>query len=302
MKKEQLQEVVTNILYYLQTKISKGATLQEAIQKVQESQDIFDDIEYQALSVTETLEKLKESYKDIALESLESYKESNKEFQNIANKHQSSFQEIQQKDGHINLDLIQEKFADIQEHLVKEIKRANDEIARLSEKVTLLEEESNIDALTKIFNRRALEKYLETICKKGSLKHELHLIILDIDDFKKINDKYGHIAGDKILIFIAQTLKKMLRDGDKVFRYGGEEFVIILNRITTQNCKTIAQRILQTISKNHLIYKNNTIKVTVSMGATKFQNNDTPTSLLERADKALYEAKKGGKNRFISIG
>jgi diguanylate cyclase (GGDEF)-like protein len=123
---------------------------------------------------------------------------------------------------------------------------------------------------------------------------------LDVDDFKVINDTFGHIAGDKILIFIANILKKTLRDGDKVFRYGGEEFVIVLNRITDEHCKNITLRILELIRKNKLIYKGQSINVTMSIGATKYKESDNEDTLMSRADKALYRAKNSGKNQMYS--
>ena len=114
-------------------------------------------------------------------------------------------------------------------------------------------------------------------------------------NFKVINDTYGHIAGDKILIFIANILKKTLRDGDKIFRYGGEEFILILNRLDNIHCLKIASRILELINKNKLIYKGESINVTVSIGTTIYNISDTPDSMIHRADKALYRAKKDGK-------
>ncbi len=303
MTKNELKEIVLDILNYLKESIKgeKEITLEDAIAYLNGSSDIFNDIHYKRNSLDKTLEEMRERYKELAQESLESYENSNKNFQKLADEQKKHLQEIAPtSEGHIDLDLIKSKFTDIQEHMVKEVTRANEEIHRLNEKIKLLEEESNVDVLTKTFNRRALEKYLETICSKGKLKHELHLLMLDIDDFKSINDKFGHVAGDKILIFIAHLLMHMLRDGDKVFRFGGEEFVIVLNRIDDTSCQNIAQRILHQISSNSLVYKNDTIRVTVSIGATKFKEGDTPDSLLERADAALYEAKRAGKNKFVS--
>ena len=241
-----------------------------------------------------------EKFHALAKESIASYKNTNKAFEHIAKDQAEQIANIKNNE-HIDIDGLQEKFANIQEHMLSEVKRANSEIARLTEKVKLLEEESNLDPLTKVFNRRALQNYLKDVCNKGKLHHELHLLILDLDDFKQINDTYGHIAGDKILIFIAQILKKLLRDGDKIFRYGGEEFIVILNRITQENCEIISKRILQQISANKLIYQGDTINITVSIGTTKYKEGDTPESLISRADKALYEAKNSGKNRVVTL-
>lgn len=307
MKKEELKETLIAILHYLKSQISDDApvTLDDAIAYLQNDDMPLGNIDYQHNSLDKTLETIKDEYKQLAIESIDSYESSTKNMHSLAKKQHEelkSIEEAKKDEDTIDLDLIKEKFSSIQDHMVKEVERANAQIHQLKEKVKLLEEKSNLDALTKAFNRRALENYLEKLTKKGSLKRELHLLMIDIDNFKQINDKYGHVAGDKILVFIAHTLKKTLREGDKVFRYGGEEFVVILNRIDTQNCIKIANRILQLISTNKLVYKNNTIQVTVSAGGTKFIPGDTPESILERADKALYEAKKAGKNKFISNG
>lgn len=306
MKKEELKETILAILFYLKNNIENDAplTLDDAIAYLQSDDSPLEHIDYRHNSLDKTFEALKEEYKKLAVESIDSYENSTKQMQNIAKKQHEQIEAISSVkcEDTIDLDLIKEKFSNIQNHMLQEVQKANEQITQLKEKVKLLEESSNLDALTKTFNRRALEDYLEKLTRRGSLKRELHLLMLDIDNFKQINDQYGHIAGDKILIFIAQTLKKMLREGDKVFRYGGEEFVIVLNRIDAKNCLKIANRILKIISSNKLIYKNHTMQVTVSIGGTKYENGDTPESLLDRADKALYAAKQGGKNKFISEG
>ena len=303
MKKEELKETISAILHYLKSQINDDApvTLDDAIAYLQNDDLPLNDIDYQHNSLDKTLEAIKDEYKQLAIESIDSYENSTKNIHSIAKKQHEELKSIEHKDEDaIDLDLIKEKFSSLQDHMIQEVERANTQIHQLKEKVRLLEEKSNLDALTKAFNRRALENYLDRLTKKRNIKRELHLLMIDIDNFKQINDKYGHVAGDKILVFIAHTLKKTLRDGDKVFRYGGEEFVVILNRIDTQNCIKIAERILNLISSNKLIYKNDTIQVTVSAGGTKFLPGDTPESILERADKALYEAKQAGKNKFIS--
>ncbi|NPA65710.1 MAG: GGDEF domain-containing protein [Epsilonproteobacteria bacterium] len=307
MQKEDLQKVILNVLYYLKEELGRGSdsdlTLSEAIEHLKNSKSIFQNIDITQLTLEESLEHLNEKYKQLAKESIKSYKETNNNFQKIAKKHEKNLQDISNSASnetkHIDLDLIQSKFADIQEHMIHEITRANEQITLLTQKVRLLEEESNLDALTKVFNRRSMDLYLKKICQKAPFKNELHLLIIDIDDFKKINDTYGHIAGDKILIFITNLLKQLLRDGDKIFRYGGEEFVIVLNRVQTQGCLNVVKRILSQINSNKLIYKGDSIRVSVSIGSTQFKEGDTPDTLLSRADKALYKAKKTGKNRHV---
>lgn len=238
------------------------------------------------------------AYKELTKKSLTSYANTNDEIEKLNEMHKK----ILLKCNEVQLDLpeITDKFDKIQTQMTSEIKKANEIINFLHEQVKTLEKNSNLDSLTKIYNRRALSTYLKEICEKELLPHDLHALILDIDDFKKINDSHGHLAGDKVLIFIANILRKTLRDGDKVFRYGGEEFVIILNRLDDMQCKNITNRLINLIRNNKLIYKGVGLSVTMSIGATKFVQGDTPDSLIARADKALYKAKEKGKNQMYT--
>ncbi|WP_373035944.1 GGDEF domain-containing protein [Sulfurimonas sp.] len=235
------------------------------------------------------------AYKDIANKSLSSYANTNANIDKLTKMHEKTLMECSAQ--HIDLPSLTSKFDEIQSHMSDEVKKANEIISQLTTQVKTLEEKSNLDSLTKVFNRRALSSYLKNVCSNDNLPYEFHLLMLDIDDFKNINDKYGHVAGDKVLIFIANILKKTLRDGDKVFRYGGEEFIIILNRIDDSHCKKITNRLLDLVRGNKLIYKGEGLRVTMSIGTTKYAKGDTPDTLIARADKALYKAKKSGKNQ-----
>jgi diguanylate cyclase (GGDEF)-like protein len=238
------------------------------------------------------------AYKDIAEKSLASYADTNANIEKLTMLHEETLNECHET--HIDLPTLTSKFNEIQSHMTQEVQKANSIISQLTEQVKALEEKSNLDALTKVFNRRALSTYLENVCSTKELPYSFHMLILDIDDFKNINDTYGHVAGDKVLIFIANILRKTLRDGDKVFRYGGEEFIIILNRIDDELCLKITNRLLNLIRKNKLIYKGQNLNVTMSIGTTKYKDADTPDSLIARADSALYKAKKNGKNQIYS--
>ena len=301
MKKNELKSLVTQIYDTLleQIDMQEDATKEQLVNYLKDAVDVvseiddnnIDSIEHAKLMFTNT-------YKEIAKEGIESYESTNTKFAELSQKHEQTISEC--FNPQIDVNEIADKFSEIQTHMLDEISKANSVINSLTKQVKTLEDTSNLDSLTQVFNRRALTSYLSNICSKEGLPYNLHLLILDLDDFKTINDKHGHIAGDKILIFIANILKKTLRDGDKVFRYGGEEFIIILNRIDSSKCQDITSRLLKLVSDNKLIYKGENIKVTMSIGTTTLQPNDTPDSLINRADKALYVAKENGKNQVYS--
>ncbi|MDQ7044546.1 MAG: GGDEF domain-containing protein [Sulfurimonas sp.] len=301
MTKENLKSLVTQMYENLLEKINhqETASKDDVIEYLRDAVEVVASIADDKIdSIEHAKSAFNNAYQEIANKSISSYQHTNERFEILTQMHEETLSSC--NSSHIDIPFITEKFNDIQEHMLEEVKKANDIISKLSSKVTSLEKDSNLDSLTKVFNRRALSKYLNNLCSQTKLSYELHLLILDIDDFKTINDTYGHIAGDKILIFLANILKKTLRDGDKIFRYGGEEFILILNRIDALHCQKLASRILELVSKNKLIYKGESLGATVSIGTTIFTQKDTPDSLIARADKALYKAKKDGKNRICT--
>jgi len=301
MRKDDLKSLVTQMYEELLSNIDAQEEpnkdevvnyLKDAVVSISKIDDgAIDSIEHAKLAFTN-------AYKEIAHHSLSSYRDTNSKFEELSRLHKTAVNECRNHDGLIDIPSITTKFDEIQQHMMKEVSRANEVIKRLTQQVKDLEESSKLDSLTKVFNRKALDSYLEAVTAKGKLRHELHLLILDIDDFKYINDKYGHIVGDKVLIFLANILRKTLRDGDKIFRYGGEEFIIILNRIDADKCQEIAKRVVKIIGSNNLLYKGDTINITVSIGATTYHEGDTPDTLISRADKALYKSKHNGKNQM----
>jgi len=300
MNKTELKSLVNDICEDLLRNIDQEnePTKEQIVNYLQNTTNIVSGIDSNTQnSLEQTKEIFANAYKEIAKKGLSSYKNTNGKFEELRQIHKTT---IDKYAKHIDMDVITDKFNEIQTHMSDEVTKANEIISQLTQQIKTLEETSKLDALTKVFNRRALSSYLDMICSKKELKYELHMLMMDIDDFKMINDRYGHIAGDKILIFIANILKKTLRDGDKIFRYGGEEFIVVLNRIEKEECMQIASRLLKLVSTNKLIYKGETINVTLSIGTTVFVDGDTPDSLVARADKALYRAKENGKNQICS--
>ena len=154
---------------------------------------------------------------------------------------------------------------------------------------------ADLDPLTNLKNRRSLKQQLmQEIQYYENNIQQSSLLILDLDHFKKVNDIYGHTVGDQILIEFSKMLKKTVRETDSVYRYGGEEFVIIANNTRLKNAGKLAEYI-RNLTENTIHIDNN--PVTVSIGVAEVKKNDTDISWLHRADHALYRAK--GKNRNL---
>lgn len=238
-----------------------------------------------------------EEYKEIAQKSLASYSLTNEKIEEISEKHAELLNETAAATL-IDFGKITEKFSDIQNHLSDEVSRANEVINGLMEQVKTLEMKTSLDPLTKTFNRYALHEHLKVVLEKEKLDFEIFVLMIDLDNFKQINDRFGHVAGDKVLIFIAKLFKKALRDGDRVYRFGGEEFIIILNRTDLDGAKLVGERLLGLCRNNKPLFQNQQIPVTLSIGLTKVIPSDSIDTIIDRSDKALYRAKNSGKDRL----
>jgi len=169
----------------------------------------------------------------------------------------------------------------------------------MNESVSLLYEAATHDAKTELYNNHFFENILGMELEKAERgKQKLSLFIIDIDYFKKINDKYGHVKADEFLVRLAQVLKKQLRQSDIAARFGGEEFFVILPETNLDKAKKITSRLKTAIKKDSILGK---YKITVSGGITQYKKKDTKTSIKARADKALYKAKETGRDKFIAI-
>ena len=170
----------------------------------------------------------------------------------------------------------------------------------LSKKLEESEARALVDALTNVLNRNAYNlKIGELVHEYKRYKEEWALLVLDIDHFKKFNDTYGHKTGDKVLKSVAATVSNSIRVSDHIFRYGGEEFVVILSRINKETTKTLSEKIRREVERDYFVDGDNELKVTMSIGAAIITPEDTEASLFERADKALYQAKQNGRNQIL---
>jgi len=178
--------------------------------------------------------------------------------------------------------------------LKKENKELKKEIKKLNRLIT-------VDFLTKLYNRRAFSQFFKTVYKelklatkyktRRSQKSQFSLIIIDIDDFKKFNDKFGHLYGDKILKKVAKFLKGSVRNFDIVARWGGEEFTIILKGTNLSQAQKRAKIILERAREY--------LPITFSIGVTQCNPECSLRQTFEKVDKALLKAKKHGKNQIV---
>ena len=157
------------------------------------------------------------------------------------------------------------------------------------------------DQLTGAFNRRYLESRLADECKRHT-RHgrSLSVIMLDIDFFKKVNDSHGHEAGDRVLAAVAARLCDSMRKTDCLVRYGGEEFCCILPETPLENASLLADRFRQAVEQLTIPTGGKELKVTISLGVAQLGAEDTPLTLLKRADEGLYQAKQTGRNRVVA--
>ena len=130
----------------------------------------------------------------------------------------------------------------------------------------------------------------------------LSLLLIDLDDFKKINDRYGHLKGDKVLKMTGGIIHESLRKTDSAYRYGGEEFTVLLPGTGVEAAKNVAERIRKGFEAQNLFFIiNENLNISVSIGAAQFKSGEELEAFVKRADDALYAAKQNGKNQVYSI-
>ena len=214
------------------------------------------------------------------------------EFQKKSDILKSTSEEIIEEINEVEPDELKSNVIKFSAFLIKNLEELEHKVQELESELDKAYKELLIDSLTKAYNRKALKRDLLEILKKGKNRDlDLCIAILDLDDFKKINDTFGHLVGDFVLIKFVQIVKSLIRKTDKIYRYGGDEFIIIFNRSTPLNANEIIERILNKIDKTKLKYKDYLIKLTVSAGITCHKKGDDVESIIKRADEALYEAK-----------
>jgi diguanylate cyclase len=204
------------------------------------------------------------------------------------------------------------KFDDVQlkkaaqeaSQLNRNIKKMKAEMGRVQKRAKLLEKESLIDPLTGAHNRRAYEKHIKAELQRCAQCEDqvFSVLLIDIDNFKSINDTYGHLAGDRCLEELAKLIRLNLRGTDFLARYGGEEFIGVLPETEQEGALTVAEKLRKRIEKTRFSYRGQRLLLTISIGCTTLKSSDTDITLFGRADTALYRAKETGRNCVVAQG
>ena len=210
-----------------------------------------------------------------------------------------------------NVDAIADHLQNFQDSESARLKESEDHIKKLTEKISKMEIDSEHlrshleetkqqafnDVLTSIPNRHAYEvRIAEELARCRRYGSELCMVVWDLDNFKAINDNYGHAAGDRVLKVLANTLSDCIRETDFLARFGGEEFVLLLPGTNLESTKQVAEKLRETIAGTPFHFRDSAVKVTISGGIAMLRKDETSSSLFERADKALYKAKESGRN------
>jgi diguanylate cyclase (GGDEF)-like protein len=188
------------------------------------------------------------------------------------------------------------------EELLLRLRRVLKERQLSSERTRMMQKLQKLattDGLTKLYNSRSFYSQLELeVDRYNRYKHPLSLLLLDIDNFKEFNDNFGHLEGDKVLVRFSQIIKSCLRTNDSAYRYGGEEFTVILPETNGDEAKTVAQRIRSSLeTEKFKPIPDRNAKITISIGVTQYFPKEELSAFIRRADKAMYLSKKNGRNR-----
>jgi diguanylate cyclase len=196
------------------------------------------------------------------------------------------------------------RMQDANHQLEQKLEASRDDIQQLQRDLDDVRREATLDPLTKIFNRKHFDEgLLRALAEARRTGQALSLMLIDIDYFKQFNDNWGHQTGDQVLRLVAMTLKSNLKGKDIAARYGGEEFAAILPETDLEGAVILADNIRKAVQAKELLKRSTNEKlgrITASFGVASYRPTDTPSSLIERADRCLYAAKHAGRNKVVS--
>lgn len=188
----------------------------------------------------------------------------------------------------------------IETYHVAQVTSLEESLARTQQQKDRLQQAASTDSLTGLANHDTIISELEFALDKARKNHgTVAVVMADLDHFKRVNDTYGHLAGDKVLIEVAHRMRSALRGHDHVGRYGGEEFLMILYNATPESMQAVAERVRQRITANPIKSPDINLDITMSIGATLARPGEKADEAIARADAALYRAKDSGRNRVV---
>ncbi|MFO7604386.1 MAG: diguanylate cyclase [Gammaproteobacteria bacterium] len=209
-------------------------------------------------------------------------------------RHMAGFRETEEQRSDNSLKLIKQ--------LRKQLNAMEQEADLLRNQLQQKHSEALRDVLTGIPNRLAYEERLQSELARFKRYGKSFLcLVVDVDHFKVVNDTFGHSAGDRVLKIIAEVMQDNVRAADFVARFGGEEFVILMPETDLKSGSKVAEKLRRKIEKCDFYYRDNPVKITISGGITEADRDDSGDTIFDRADKALYEAKKSGRNRIVTL-
>jgi diguanylate cyclase len=181
------------------------------------------------------------------------------------------------------------------------VHEAEGEVTRLQNELAHASDLVRHDALTGALNRKGMDEALESeVARLRRQGGSLSLAMLDIDNFKKLNDSLGHAVGDAALVHLSQVARETIRPQDTLARYGGEEFVVLLPNTPIDDAVSAMVRVQRELTRRFFLSNNDKVLITFSCGVAELQGEETPSDTLKRADEAMYLAKRAGKNRVVS--
>jgi diguanylate cyclase len=289
------------------------------------SQAVNEKLEYQEFleALTSKLQSLDEHIRETNENDVKAFEERHAISQAMEDEVQGLRGHVEQADNleqlkstvNNRLDALNQHFENHQQSDRAQFEQSQKQIRELNKRLQSMEDESVLlresavksrelalkDALTGIWNRQALDEDLEKeFVRWQRYQKPLSLVVWDIDFFKRVNDTYGHAAGDKVLKTVARLFKQETRDADFIARFGGEEFVGIFPETRLEETLSLANKMREKIQNSKFHYEHKPVPITVSAGLATFKPNDTVEDVFKRADAALYRAKEGGRNRCIA--
>ncbi len=183
------------------------------------------------------------------------------------------------------------------------LRESEAEVKRLNEDLAQVRTEVYIDALSGLFNRRRFDAALDSLVLQAVAETQpLSLILIDIDEFKLVNDQHGHVLGDQVIRHVSESIRASVKGRDIAARYGGDEFAVLLPETGLQGASTVADYLRRVIERQRVgepFQDRTALAITVSIGVATLKPGEAATGILGRADKALYQAKREGRNRVV---